>query len=82
MTLSALVTDFLEYLELERNASQLTIKNYGHYLKRFLDFAHSTSFGYAQDRSSGQAKDKLEVKKRNEKSTSFWSLQELVKQLH
>jgi len=39
MTLSALVTDFLEYLELERNASQLTIKNYDHYLKRFLEFA-------------------------------------------
>lgn len=39
MTLSGLVTDFLEYLELERNASQLTIKNYDHYLKRFLDFA-------------------------------------------
>lgn len=36
MTLSALITDFLEYLELERNASQLTIKNYDHYLKRFL----------------------------------------------
>ena len=40
MTLSALITDFLEYLELERNTSQLTIKNYDHYLKRFLDFAH------------------------------------------
>lgn len=39
MTLSALITDFLEYLELERNASQLTIKNYDHYLARFLDFA-------------------------------------------
>lgn len=39
MILSALITDFLEYLELERNASQLTIKNYDHYLKRFLDFA-------------------------------------------
>ncbi len=39
MTLSALITDFLEYLELERNASQLTIKNYDHYLKRFLSFA-------------------------------------------
>jgi len=38
MTLSALITDFLEYLELERNASQLTIKNYDHYLKRFQDF--------------------------------------------
>ncbi len=39
MTLSALITDFLEYLELERNASQLTIKNYDHYLKRFLEFS-------------------------------------------
>ena len=39
MTLSVLITDFLEYLELERNASQLTIKNYDHYLKRFLQFA-------------------------------------------
>lgn len=39
MTLSALVTDFLEYLELERGASQLTIRNYDHYLKRFLDFS-------------------------------------------
>src|SRR3989344_2060778 len=38
MTLSALITDFLEYLELERNASQLTIRNYDHYLKRFLNF--------------------------------------------
>jgi len=39
MTLSVLVTDFLEYLELERNASQLTIRNYDHYLKRFLEFS-------------------------------------------
>lgn len=39
MTLSVLITDFLEYLELERNASQLTIRNYDHYLKRFLEFA-------------------------------------------
>ena len=41
--LSSLITDFLEYLELERNTSQLTIKNYDHYLKRFLDFARSPS---------------------------------------
>ncbi len=43
MTLSALITDFLEYLELERNASQLTIKNYDHYLKRFLEFTRDIS---------------------------------------
>ena len=40
MTLSVLITDFLEYLELERNTSQLTIKNYDHYLRRFLEFSH------------------------------------------
>lgn len=39
MNISALITDFLEYLELERNASQRTIKNYHHYLLRFLEFA-------------------------------------------
>ncbi len=39
MTISPLITDFLEYLELERNASQRTIRNYDHYLKRFLEFA-------------------------------------------
>ena len=43
MILSSLVTDFLEYLELERNASQLTIRNYDHYLKRFLEFARLAS---------------------------------------
>lgn len=49
MKLSALIIDFLEYLELERNTSQLTIKNYDHYLKRFLEFARSTSSGQAGD---------------------------------
>ena len=39
MKLSKLITDFLEYLEIEKNASQLTIRNYYHYLKMFIDFA-------------------------------------------
>ena len=39
MTLSKLITDFLEYLEVERNTSQKTIENYDHYLKRFLEFS-------------------------------------------
>lgn len=42
MLLSALVTDFLEYLEIERNASPLTLKNYHHYLERFIEFAGNT----------------------------------------
>lgn len=36
-TLSELITDYLEYCEIERNYSDLTIRNYEHYLMRFLD---------------------------------------------
>lgn len=32
-------TDFLEYLEIEQNRSQRTIRNYDHYLTRLVDFA-------------------------------------------
>lgn len=32
-------TDFLEYLEIEQNRSQKTIRNYDHYLTRLSDFA-------------------------------------------
>lgn len=39
MPLARYITDFLEYLELERNVSQLTIRNYDHYLRRFQEFA-------------------------------------------
>jgi site-specific recombinase XerD len=41
--LDGLVKDFLEYLEIERNVSQLTIRNYAHYLRRFLGFLASQS---------------------------------------
>lgn len=41
MDLNLLVKDFLEYLEIERNVSQLTIRNYAHYLHRFLAFLSS-----------------------------------------
>lgn len=30
---------FLEYLEIERNRSKMTLRNYDHYLKRFVDFS-------------------------------------------
>lgn len=33
-----LVFSFLEYLEVERGSSPLTIRNYNHYLKRFVDW--------------------------------------------
>lgn len=37
-SLDQLVKEFLEYLEIERNVSKLTIRNYRHYLDRFLGF--------------------------------------------
>ncbi len=38
MDLEQLIKEFLEYLEIERNVSQLTIRNYRHYLERFVHF--------------------------------------------
>ncbi len=35
-----LITQFLEYLEIEKNRSQKTLQNYDHYLKRFLSFSN------------------------------------------
>lgn len=39
MLFSKVKTDFLEYLEIEQNRSQRTIRNYDHYLTRLIDFA-------------------------------------------
>lgn len=41
--LNDLVNQFLEFLEVEKNASPLTIRNYRHYLERFLHFGASQS---------------------------------------
>jgi site-specific recombinase XerD len=37
--LGKFINDFLEYCEIEKNKSRLTIRNYDHYLSRFLGFA-------------------------------------------
>ena len=42
-TIEVLIKDFLEYLEIERNVSQLTIRNYAHYLRRFVEFLQNGS---------------------------------------
>src|SRR3989338_4582301 len=39
MDLKQLKTQFLEYLEIEKNRSPKTTENYDHYLHRFFDFA-------------------------------------------
>ena len=40
--LPKLIDDFLEYLEIEKNCSKLTIRDYRHYLDVFLDWYIST----------------------------------------
>ncbi len=37
-SLSSLKSDFLQYIEIEKGRSALTVRNYDHYLTRFLDF--------------------------------------------
>src|SRR3990167_11068396 len=34
-----LITEFLEYLEVEKNRSQNTVRNYDFYLRKFVDWA-------------------------------------------
>ncbi len=43
MTISSVITDFLEYLEVEQNRSQATIANYHHYLMRLVEFSDDRS---------------------------------------
>lgn len=43
MSLPKLINEFLEYLEIERNVSKLTIRNYKHYLERFLYYLAGVS---------------------------------------
>ena len=38
-TITDLIVDFLEYMEIEQNRSQKTIQNYDHYLQRLVEFA-------------------------------------------
>ena len=45
MKLSELKREFLEYLEIERGRSLLTVKNYDHYLTRFLEYAKTDDPG-------------------------------------
>lgn len=40
-SLPQLVTEFLEHLEVERNLSQLTLRDYAHYLNRFTEWFHA-----------------------------------------
>ncbi|MBM2820538.1 MAG: xerD [Candidatus Berkelbacteria bacterium] len=39
MTIHSAIIDFLEYMEIDKGSSLLTVKNYDHYLQRFAAFA-------------------------------------------
>ncbi len=43
MEINQLLAQFLEYLEIEKNRSEKTIRNYNHYLTRFIDWAKISS---------------------------------------
>jgi len=43
MSLDLLITEFLEYLEIEKGCSPLTIRQYRHYLKRFYNWLSENS---------------------------------------
>lgn len=43
MEINQLLIQFLEYLEIEKNRSEKTIRNYNHYLTRFIDWAKISS---------------------------------------
>jgi len=43
LNLPALVDEFLEYLEVERNLSPLTIRDYRHYLNNFVNWSNANS---------------------------------------
>ena len=63
MNLHQLINEFLEYLEIERNVSPLTIRNYGHYLNRFLDFLAGTPLADDKNATEDQLKQIEEKKK-------------------
>jgi len=49
MTLNELIIEFLEHLEVEKNFSPLTIKNYHHYLSRFSNWLSKFSPALSSD---------------------------------
>lgn len=59
MVLPTLVDEFLEHLEIERNVSMLTIRNYRHYLSRFMTYL-STSLSPTLNNGGTQPVDPVQ----------------------
>ncbi len=51
MTLTTLKREFLEYLEIEKGRSILTVRNYDHYLTRFIEFIKNDDPGKVTEAS-------------------------------
>jgi site-specific recombinase XerD len=56
MNLLTTINEFLEYLEIERNVSKLTIRNYRHYLERLLGFLATTDLAVSPAESEKRSK--------------------------
>ena len=41
MSISSLIVDFLEHMEIEQNRSQKTVANYDHYLRRLVEYSNN-----------------------------------------
>lgn len=57
MNLKNLKTEFLEYLEIEKNRSQSTIANYDHHISRFLDWLGGNLSKSAEKIGAGEITD-------------------------
>jgi site-specific recombinase XerD len=51
MTLSEYKLEYLEYIEIEKGRSHLTVRNYDHYISRFITFLKSENFADINERN-------------------------------
>ena len=75
MTINKLITDFLEYLEVEKGRSLLTVRNYDHYLRVFAGFAKKNEIEKPEAISLDLIrKFRLELNRRVSKNTQNYYL--------
>jgi len=75
MTMDKLITDFLEYLEVEKGRSLLTVRNYDHYLRVFAGFAKKNEIEKPEAISLDLIrKFRLELNRRVSKNTQNYYL--------
>ncbi len=65
MNLYSLINDFLEYLQIEKNSSPLTIRNYRHYLERFLAYLSNKNPKFESLEQKKQFLDSISIRPRD-----------------